>query len=121
MAEMEQAALSNSLFGMSFVRSHCTAVGVSVFKMVRNLDILAPERYSLLFERLEEIQGRIDDELATIPAPSDVPYILPMEAIAHSHSEITGSKMARLGEVANVVGLSVPERLCHNHRSLSTV
>ena len=67
-----------------------------------------PLRYSLLFERLEDIQGWIDDELATIPAPTDVPYILPMEALSQSHSEITGSKMARLGEVANVVGLSVP-------------
>ncbi|MDH3813373.1 MAG: PEP-utilizing enzyme [Acidobacteriota bacterium] len=108
MAAMEQAAIKGGGFGMTFVRSHCTAVGVNVFKMVRNLDILAPEKYTLLFDRLEEIQHRIDDDLATIPTPGDVPHVLPMAEIQHTHIDVTGSKMATLGEVANVVGLSVP-------------
>ena len=109
MATMEQAAVEGSGFGMTFVRSHSTAVGVNVFKMVRNLDILAPEKYTLLFDRLEEIRHRIDDDLATIPPPEDVPHALPMAEIQYTHIDVTGSKMATLGEVANVVGLSVPE------------
>jgi pyruvate,water dikinase len=108
MATMEQAAIEGGGFGMTFVRSHCTAVGVNVFKMVRNLDILAPEKFTLLFDRLEEIQRRIDADLASIPPPGDVPYVLPMAEIQHTHIDVTGSKMATLGEVANVVGLSVP-------------
>ena len=36
---MEQAAKdAGAVFGMSYVRSHCTAIGVNVFKMVRNLE-----------------------------------------------------------------------------------
>jgi pyruvate,water dikinase len=108
MAAMEQAALEGGAIGMTFVRSHCTAVGVNVFKMVRNLDILAPEKYTLLFDRIQEIQGRIDRELAAVPPPENAPPVLPMNAVHHSHLDVTGSKMASLGEVANNVGLSVP-------------
>ena len=109
MAAMEQAVIDDRLFGMTFVRSHCTAVGVNVFKMVRNLDVLAPERYSLLFERLEEIQRRIDLEIAALPLPSDTPLVMPMSAVEHRHLDVTGSKMANLGEIANNVGLNVPD------------
>jgi pyruvate,water dikinase len=108
MATMEQALLGHNTFGMPFVRSHCTEVGVSVFNMVRNLDILAPDKYTRLFERLQEIQRGIDSELAAIPRPPDVPFVLPMSKIKSIHADIAGPKMASLGEVANVLGLSVP-------------
>jgi pyruvate,water dikinase len=109
MAIMEQAAIDGSAFGMTFVRSHATAVGVNVFKMVRNLDILAPEKYALLFDRLQEIQGRIDNDLATVPPPENLPPVLPMDEVRHSHIDVAGSKMATLGEVANAIGLAVPD------------
>jgi len=109
MATMEQALFGTTTFGMSFVRSHCTAVGVSVFKMVRNLDTLAPEKHTRLFDRLQEIQRKIDKELETLPPPSDAPFVLPLSAIELVHADVTGSKMASLGEISNVVGLSVPD------------
>jgi pyruvate,water dikinase len=109
MATMEQAALEGGAFGMTFVHSHCTAVGVNVFKMVRNLDILAPEKYTLLFDRLQEIQNRIDEELAIAPPSEGAPPVLPLDSVQRRHFDVAGSKMASLGEVANVVGLSVPK------------
>ena len=108
MATMEKALSDAGTFGMSFVRSHCTAVGVSVHKIVRNLDTLAPEKYTLLFDRLQEIQRRIDREIAAAPALSEAPLVLPISEIDQSHADVAGAKMANLGEVANVVGLSVP-------------
>lgn len=109
MAAMERAAASSTPFGMPFVRSHCTAVGVGVFNMVRNLDTLAPEKYTLLFERLEDIQRQIDTELATHPLPTDAPLILPMDMVDREHTDVAGPKMANLGEVSNVVGMAVPD------------
>ena len=108
MAAMERAAADGTTPGMPFVRSHCTAVGVSVYQMVRHLDTLAPDRYTLLFERLEEIQHNIDHELATLPLPSDAPLVLPLTQVDCHHIDVAGPKMANLGEVANVVGMSVP-------------
>jgi pyruvate,water dikinase len=108
MASMERAAAQPTPFGMPFVRSHCTAVVVSTFKMVHNLDTLAPEKYTRLFDRLQDIQERIDHELAGQRLPSDTPLILPMTAIDSRSFDITGAKMANLGEVANIVGLRIP-------------
>jgi pyruvate,water dikinase len=109
MATMEQAAADGSTFGMPSIRSHCTAIGVNVFKMVRNLDVLAPGKYSLLLDRLEEIEHRIDTELAAIPISSEVPLVLPMTDVVLTHLDVAGSKMASLGEVCNEVGLTVPD------------
>ena len=109
MATMEQAAAGDGIFGMSYVRSHCTAIGVNVYKMVRNLDVLAPGKYAQLFERLEQIQHQIDSELAVVPISSEAPLVLPMPEIELAHLDVAGSKMASLGEVANTVGLSVPD------------
>jgi pyruvate,water dikinase len=109
MAVMERAAAASTPFGMPFVRSHCTAVAVNVFKMVRNLDTLAPEKYALLFERLEDIQRQIDTELAAHPLPTEAPLVLPIDMVDSEHTDVAGPKMANLGEVGNVVGMAVPD------------
>ncbi len=108
MAEMEEAVLGDGVFDMAFVRSRCTAVGVSVFSMVRHLDVLAPSKYGGLFSVLEDIQGRIQ-HLLTVHAPEEpAPLVLPMAEIDRRRAGIVGSKMANLGEVGNVIGLQVP-------------
>ena len=109
MAAMERASGCGTTIGMPFVRSHCTAIGVSVYQMVRHLDTLAPDKFTLLFERLRDIQGCIDLELATSPSPSDTPLVLPLAEVDQHHIDVAGAKMANLGEVANVVGMSVPK------------
>lgn len=108
MAEMEQTLAGGQLYGMAFVHSRCTAVGVSVFSMVRHLDELAPEKYRDLFEVLDGIQGRIRGLLAARRPEKDSPLVLPLSAVDRSRVDEVGSKMANLGEVANVVRLTVP-------------
>jgi pyruvate,water dikinase len=108
MAELEQTAFSDHVYGMAFVHSRCTAVGVSVFTMVRHLDELAPAKYGELFTALENIQGRIQERLAARPTPVDAPLVLQLAGIDRSLADQVGSKMANLGEVGNVVGLPVP-------------
>jgi pyruvate,water dikinase len=109
MATMERAAAAGTPFGMPFVRSHCTAVGVSVYQMVRHLDTLAPDKYTALFERHQEIQRLIDDELGAHPPPTDAPLVVPLAEVRRPLTDVAGPKMAILGEIANVVGLSVPK------------
>ncbi len=109
MAEMEQALHQERVFGLSFVHSRCTAVGVSVFQMVRHLDALAPGRYPQLYERLNEIQGRLKEQLSAQPRPLNAPLVIPIESIDSSSVDLVGTKMANLAEAANAVGLEVPD------------
>jgi pyruvate,water dikinase len=108
MAEMERAAAGGRLFGFSFVRSSCTDVGVSVFRMVSHLDAIAPGSYAELSAVLERIQHRIQAVLAGHRSSGDGALVLPLSAIDRGFSDSAGAKMANLGEVANVVGLPVP-------------
>lgn len=109
MAEMEEAALGRRVFGMAFVRSRCTAAGVSVFSMVRHLDALAPEKYDELFPVLEEIQRRIRGVLAVPEPVEEAPLVVPLADIDRHSADTVGSKMANLGEIGNAIGLRVPE------------
>jgi len=109
MATMEGAANGADLYGMAFVRSHCTALGVSVFQMVRHLDTLAPEKYAQLFDRLHDIQQQIDEVLATDRQPSQAPLVVPLDEVDCQSVDFVGAKMANLGEVATVVGMAVPD------------
>ena len=109
MATMEGAANGADLYGMAFVRSHSTALGVSVFQMARHLDTLAPEKYAQLFDRLQDIQHQIDEELATDRQPSQAPLVVPLDEVNCQSVDFVGTKMANLGEVATVVGMAVPD------------
>ena len=51
MADIEESLRAPKPFGMTFVRAACTSAAVNVFSMVRNLEKLAPEKYTGLFER----------------------------------------------------------------------
>ncbi len=109
MSEMEEALRGRSIFGMSFVRATSTAIGVNVFKLVRALAELEPGRYDALFGRLSAIQAGIEEVLSRRPAPRDAPFVLPFSAIDRHASDLTGGKMANLGDMRSRLGLPVPD------------
>ena len=108
MAEMEEALRGARPFGMSFIRADCTAVSVNVFRIVKNLDQLAPGKYRDLFDKFKEIQGRINEVLSQRKQPKAKRLVLPFEEINVSMADQVGSKMANLGEVVTRLDLAVP-------------
>jgi len=61
MTDMEAALHGNQSFGMTFIRSHCTAVCVNVFSLIRCLNELSGGRYQALEPVFESIRGKIED------------------------------------------------------------
>ena len=108
MAEMEEALRGDRPFGMSFVRANCTAVSVNVFRIVKNLDQLAPGKYRDLFNKFKEIQDHINLALRQRKLPKAERLVLPFEEIDMNMADQVGSKMANLGEVMNRLELRVP-------------
>lgn len=108
MAEIEEALRGVRPFGMSFIRADCTAVSVNVFRIVKNLDQLAPGKYEELFDKFKEIQGRINEVLSRRRLPKAERLVLPFEAIDVTMADQVGSKMANLGEVVTRLDLAVP-------------
>ncbi|MCB2227049.1 MAG: hypothetical protein KQH53_10265 [Desulfarculaceae bacterium] len=108
MADMEAAAAGGRVYGMSFVRSRATALGVSVFTMAAQLERLAPGKYPALLPRLKQIQGKLEDILAPTARPGGDELVLPLAGLDQTRADEAGAKMANLGEMRNRLGLTVP-------------
>jgi pyruvate, water dikinase len=108
MTEMEQALRGEAPFGMSFIRSHTTAVSANVYRIIDNLCRLAPGRYDPLKERFTAIQKEITSLLDSTAVIHGTELILPLEALDRDMADQTGGKMACLGEVSKRLGLPIP-------------
>jgi pyruvate,water dikinase len=108
MSELEVAQQGDSPFGMSFIRAHCTAASVSVFRIVQCMEKLAPQKYTDLYESFRSIQGRIAEILSEKKEPPPGPLIISLRHVDKSSSDEVGNKMANLGEIRNRLGIRVP-------------
>jgi pyruvate,water dikinase len=108
MAEIEKALSGRTLFGMTFVRAKCTAVGVNAFQTIRHLDQLAPGAYGRLYARFAEISAGIEAVLAPARVERSGRLVVPLAEAGAAQADLVGSKMASLGELARTLGLPVP-------------
>ncbi|MEJ2037547.1 MAG: PEP/pyruvate-binding domain-containing protein [Desulfosarcinaceae bacterium] len=110
MAEIETALRGSEPFGMTFVRSACTEITVSVLRMIQSMEQLAPGKYAGLQPRFEAIRREVQILLEQRPkALSDAPLVVPLERLDRTWSDRVGGKMANLGELRNRVRLKVPD------------
>ena len=109
MTDLEEALRGTRTFGMSFIRANSTAVSVNVYKIIKNLDELAPEKYHTLYVRFSEIQQRIDQILRQKKISKGDHLVVPFRDVKKEMADQVGSKMANLGEIKNRIGISVPE------------
>ena len=107
--ELEQALQSGKGFGMSLVRSRCTALSVSLYKIIQNLNQITADRFPELFEVFQGIWEKIDQELKHRKTLAVGELVLPLEAVTREMSGQAGGKMANLGEIKNRLDLSVPD------------
>ena len=109
MSDLERARKGCAPFGMSFIRSACTAVSVNVFRMINSVDQLAPGKYSDLADSFKSIQARITEILAEKKEMSAGPLVLSLQDVDKTRSDEAGNKMSNLGEIRNRLGIKVPD------------
>jgi pyruvate,water dikinase len=108
MSEIEEALSGSRVFGMSFIKSKSTSVLVNVYKIIKNLDALAPDKYKELYSVFQDVKQEIDAVLAKTSSASGEKLILHFEEIDESMSSYTGTKMARLGGILKNTPYKVP-------------
>lgn len=108
-AEIERLLTDPSPFGMSVVRANVTAVLVSVYRMIRKMERLAPGKYPHLQEAYDRISRQINAALDHAPDKRDRRLVIGMSDIDSAMSDSVGQKMANLGELRNRLGLDVPD------------
>jgi pyruvate,water dikinase len=110
MAEMETTLHGQQSFGMTFVRSHATAVCVNVFAMIRALNELAGSKYQELVPVFEGIREKIEAVLEKRTPPVIKELVLPLSQVHKEMADGVGSKMANLGEIkSRLPDIAVPE------------
>ena len=109
MTDMESALRSRHSFGMTFVRSHATAVCVNVFNIIKYLNELTGNRYQGLEKVFTAIEKQIDAALKRRQPPPIAALVLPLQAVRREMADGVGSKMANLGEITgNLPEIAVP-------------
>ena len=108
MADIEKLLEGSRLFGMSQVKGNCTAVSVNVYKMIKNLEVLAPGKYRELSLRFNDIQQQIDKILSFKKPETDESLVIPLDSVNKDMADVIGSKMANIGEMKNRLNLTVP-------------
>lgn len=109
MTEMEMALDGEKPFGMSFVRSRAAGVSVNVWRMLKYLNALGPEKYQDLFERYQIINSRIISIIDSERSALDGPLIIPLYSMNNAKIDLVGSKMFNLGMIGNEPGLETPD------------
>jgi pyruvate,water dikinase len=108
MADIERLLDGSRLFGMSHVKGNCTAVSVNVYKMIKNLEALAPGKYRGLSLRFNDIQREIDRIISFKEPEKEEPLVIPLDSVNKDMADVIGSKMANIGEMKNRLNLTVP-------------
>jgi pyruvate, water dikinase len=109
MTDMEAALRGKHSFGMTFIRSHATAVCVNVFNIIRNLNELTEKRYQALESVFSGIEQQIEATLSRRQTPPIPELVLPLTAVCREMADGVGSKMANLGEITGrLPELAVP-------------
>jgi pyruvate,water dikinase len=109
MTDMEAALHGNHSFGMTFVRSHATAVCVNVFAIIKYLNELSGHKFRALEPVFAGIEKKIAATLERRQILAVQELILPLPQVHKEMADGVGSKMANLGEIsARVPDTPVP-------------
>ncbi len=109
MAEMGTKLGGAYIFDQQYIRSTCHHIADLVYKLIYNLNALAPKKYLKLYDALGAINSDIEEELAGRPVIPQAEYIMPYSLITDDFTDVVGAKNANLAEIKNLLGLKAPE------------
>jgi len=108
MADMGDKLGGDYVFDRRYIEDACEQLSDQVFKLISDLSIITPADQAELFAAFENIRHFIGEELAGRRRTPDAPWILPLDALGVDSDEAAGKKMAVLGEIGKVIGLTIP-------------
>lgn len=108
MAKLDESLSGKRIIGRTFLKSRCTEASVSVLQMVRQLEILAPDKYPELEIKFREIESRLREILSDNDSEGEVPLVLDLKDIRSIDPLITGGKAANLAKLASELKFKIP-------------
>jgi pyruvate,water dikinase len=109
MAEMGTKLGGAYIFDQQYIRSTCHHIADTVYKLIYNLNTMAPKKYLNLYDAFGAINNDIEEELAGRPVIPQTEYTMPYSLITLDFTDVVGAKNANLAEIKNLLGLKTPE------------
>jgi len=109
MAELEGMLFSDEPVTQQNIRDKWLQIHDDVSKMVQALNTLSDSKYSVLKDVLVKLSHQVESEFVTVKGTPLSKLCLPLQEIGREHADVVGGKVATLGEIANRVGLLVPD------------
>ncbi|MCJ7539486.1 MAG: PEP-utilizing enzyme [Desulfobacterales bacterium] len=109
MAEMGIKLGGSYVFDQQYIRSTCHHMTDLVYKLIYNLNTIAPKKYLELYEAFGAIKNKIEEELAGRLVIPQTDYTMPYSLITDDFTDVVGGKNANLAEIKNLLGLATPE------------
>ncbi len=106
---MEGALSGEYVFDRKFLSEAVASLAELVREVVYCVNSLASDRYLALYERYEEIAGKLAVLAAEYTGPYDRSLTLAYELINSDFEELVGAKNATLSEIRNRLHLRVPD------------
>jgi len=106
---MERALGGEYVFDRAFLNSAVSELLVLVREVIYSLNVLADQRYPVLYERFTSIANHLNDLVSGGPGPYDLHLTLPYQLLHRDLDYLVGSKNATLGEIANQLKLPTPD------------
>ncbi|MCI4625966.1 MAG: hypothetical protein L3V56_08385 [Candidatus Magnetoovum sp. WYHC-5] len=109
MSDIEKALRGNDVFGMTFIKAKCTEVLVNVYSIIKNLDELAPNKYTALYDVFSDVKKQLDILIEIKSTVKTDRAVIGLSETTLEFSDHVGSKMANLGEIKSKTNLLVPD------------
>jgi len=109
MAEMGDKLGGDYVFDKQYIVSSSQEMGDLVYKLIYDLDTIAPRKYFDLYDAFQRISHEIEEELVGRPVIPQADLVIPFETISRDSGDVVGGKVANLAEVHNILGLPTPE------------
>jgi len=109
MAEMGTKLGGAYIFDQQYIRSKCRHIADLVYKLIYNLNVMAPKKYLSLYDAFGAINNEIEEELAGRPVIPQGGYTIPYDLITDDFTDVVGAKNANIAQIKNLLGLKGPE------------
>jgi pyruvate,water dikinase len=119
-ADMGDKLGGDYVFDRQYVIAITQQISELVYKLIHDLNVLAPRKYFDLFTSFERINMQIQQELEGKWVVPDSGYAIPYESLNQDFIDAVGNKNAKLAEIRNVLELPTPDGFAISTKAFQT-
>jgi pyruvate, water dikinase len=108
-AQLEDDLSGRRAFDLDALARRVRKTALDIFVMIKDLNQISGGQHRGLYAALERLNKELEAELTLYAVPAAGPLVLGLSDLRAAHAREAGGKMASLGEVRTIPGVSVPD------------